>query len=86
MNREDTGATPKMFVVIAILIVVGIAADVADVVVYRMHTARHGIGWFDMVPWAVTWEYLSSLTGACLTLLAFAPWLVLLGWLHFGKP
>lgn len=71
---------PGPFTVIGILILLGVAADAVDAIAYQIHTAEHGIGFLDTVPWRVTWEYLCSPLGCALTIVGVAPWLILLGW------
>ncbi|MDP4643930.1 MAG: hypothetical protein NWS71_05745 [Opitutales bacterium] len=85
MKKSEEPAVPKIFTVVGILIVVGLIADLVDFVFYRMHLAGGGIGWLDRIPWSVTWEYLSSPLGACLTILGLAPWLVLWAWLYIKR-
>lgn len=85
MKKSEEQAVPKIFTVVGILIIVGLIADLVYFVLYRMHLAGEGFGWLDRIPWSVTWGFVSSPLGASLTILGFAPWLVLLAWLGFQR-
>ena len=55
---SDTDRDAKIFPTLAVLIIVGVVADLIDIVVYRRFLNDAGIGWFGTVPWSLTWGYL----------------------------
>ncbi len=85
MKSRNAEPPPKIFVLVGMLIIAGFVADLVGVVAYQLRLSESGIGWFELVPWSHTWEFLTSPLGAVLTFLGVAPWIVLLGFLYFRK-
>ena len=58
------------------LFIVALVADILDIIFYIRFANANGFAWFQPLPWALMWKYLSTWPGNFLTILGFAPYLV----------
>ncbi|MDB2526657.1 hypothetical protein OAK85_05160 [Mariniblastus sp.] len=79
MNKKTPTLDPLLrWLAISIgLVLVGGVADVLDGICYMRFARANGFGWFQLMPWGLTWQYLSSYPGNILTIMGVIPYLLM---------
>lgn len=84
-NDRDTAKTktPSLLVIGVALILVAVVADIVDVICFQIFLRGNGVGLLQKVPWALTWQYLTTFPGHVLTFLGIAPYVFVIGAMKF---
>ena len=79
--NRDPQEMPAVLKIFALLVIVGVVADIIDGFAYWFFLSNNGMSFWATPNWAMRWDYLASFPGGVLMLLGLAPWLFALVWL-----
>jgi hypothetical protein len=85
LSKRKNDKVPTALKIFFALVLVGLTADILDMIAYRVFLSNKGIGFWDISGWGYFWEYISGFPGALLTFLGIAPYLIALIYLYLPQ-